>query len=68
MEYVAVSIFIIFWVDCIRRGSRLKNDGSETIRYTVEREFLAKITVAEFVSRIIQSHVKDQTEKEIVSS
>ena len=26
--------------------------------YTVERKFLAKISVAEFVRRIIQSHIK----------
>ncbi len=45
----------------------MKNDKQETIRYTIEREFLAKITVAELVNRIIQTHVKVQTEKEVVS-
>ncbi len=50
-----------------RRDSRLKNDNQETTRYTIEREFLAKITVAELVNRIIQTHVKEQTEKDVVS-
>lgn len=45
----------------------MKNDKQETIRYTIEREFLAKITVAELVNRIIQTHVKDQRKKEVVS-
>lgn len=44
------------------------NDGEqETICYTVEREFLAKITVAELVTLIIQAHIKEQTEKGTVS-
>ncbi len=50
-----------------RRDSRLKNDKQETTRYTIEREFLAKITVAELVNRIIQTHVKEQAEKDVVS-
>ena len=45
----------------------MKNGKQETIRYTIEREFLAKITVAELVNRIIQTHVKNQSEKEAVS-
>lgn len=45
----------------------MKNGRQETIRYTIEREFLAKITVAELVNRIIQTHVKQQSEKEVVS-
>ena len=50
-----------------RRDSRLKNEKQETTRYTIEREILAKITVAELVNRIIQTHVKEQTEKDVVS-
>ena len=50
-----------------RRDSRLKNGKQETIRYTIEREFLSKITVTELVNRIIQTHIKEQTEKEVVS-
>ena len=45
----------------------MKNGKQETVRYTIEREFLAKITVAELVNRIIQTHVKEQTEKDVVS-
>jgi len=45
----------------------LKNGRQETIRYTIERDFLAKITVAELVNRIIQTHIKEQTEKEAVA-
>ncbi len=45
----------------------MKNDKQEAIRYTIEREFLAKITVAELVNRIIQTHVKEQRKKEVVS-
>lgn len=45
----------------------MKNGKQETVRYTIERKFLAKITVAELVNRIIQSHVKEPTGKEIVS-
>ena len=43
------------------------NDGEqETICYTIEREFLAKITVAELVNRIIQTHLKKQNRKSSV--
>lgn len=45
----------------------MKNGKQETVRYTIEREFLAKITVAELVNRIIQTHIKDQSGKEVVS-
>ena len=45
----------------------MKNGKPETIRYTIEREFLAKITVTELINRIIQAHVKEQTGKEAVS-
>lgn len=34
----------------------MKNGQPETICYTIEREFLAKITVRELVNRMIQSH------------
>lgn len=50
-----------------RRDSRLKNGKQETTRYTIEREFLAKITVAELVNRIIQTHAQEQTKKEVAS-
>lgn len=36
----------------------MKNKKQEVISYTVEREFLSKITVTEFVNHIIQSHGK----------
>ena len=45
----------------------MKNGKQETTRYTIEREFLAKITVAELVNRIIQTHVIEQIKKEVVS-
>lgn len=45
----------------------MKDGKQETICYTIEREFLAKITVAELINRIIQPHVKEQTGKEAVS-
>ena len=45
----------------------MKNSKPQTISYTIEREFLAKVTVAEFVNRIIQNHVKNLTVKEAVS-
>lgn len=32
--------------------------SKETKVYTVEREFLAKYTVSEFVSRIVAAHLK----------
>lgn len=44
----------------------MKN-GKREIHYTIEREFLAKITVAELINRIIQNHIKDQSEKEVAS-
>lgn len=40
----------------------MKDGNQEKISYTIEREFLNKITVAELVSRIIQSHIKKVTE------
>lgn len=42
----------------------MKNEKEKTIRYTIEREFLAKITVTELVSRIIQSHMKNNAKNE----
>ena len=45
----------------------MKN-GKQEICYTIEREFLAKITVAELINRIIQNHIKNQLEKEVASS
>jgi hypothetical protein len=35
----------------------------ESVQYTVEREFLSKITVEELIIRIIKSHVKSDTTK-----
>lgn len=46
------------------RDSRLKGKKQEVMNYTVEREFLARITVTELVSRIIQVHVKANTKNE----
>ena len=43
----------------------MKNGRQETIRYIIEREFLAKITVAELVNRIIQTHAQEQTKKKL---
>lgn len=45
----------------------MKDGEQETICYTIEREFLAKITVAELVNLIIQIHVKEQNGQETVS-
>lgn len=45
----------------------MKDGRRETICYTIEREFLAKITVAELVNRIIQTHIKEKTGKETAS-
>ena len=35
----------------------------EASAYTVEREFLGKITLEELIKRIIQSHRQDETSK-----
>ncbi|MBD5096684.1 MAG: hypothetical protein HDT40_06745 [Lachnospiraceae bacterium] len=59
-------LYHILWIIC-RRDGRLNNGRQETIRYTIEREFLSKITVTELINRIIQAHVKEQTGKEAVS-
>lgn len=45
----------------------MKNSKPQAISYTIEREFLAKITVTEFVNRIIQHHIKNPSVKEVVS-
>lgn len=37
----------------------MKKEKQEAISYTIEREFLSKITVAELVNRIIQNHIKN---------
>lgn len=39
----------------------MKNRKQETV-YTIEREFLAKITVTEFINRIIQNYIKENLE------
>ncbi len=44
----------------------MKDGRRETVCYTVEREFLAKINVAELVNRIIQTHLKKQNRKSSV--
>lgn len=36
--------------------------------YIIEREFLSKFTAVEFVNRIIQNHINNQSEKEVVAS
>ena len=41
----------------------MENARSETISYTIERKFLARISVTEFVSRIIQSHIESENIK-----
>lgn len=41
----------------------LQKEKQETISYTIEREFLSKLTVAELVSRIIRSHIHKNGEK-----
>ena len=43
-------------------------ENGRRICYTIEREFLAKITVTELVNRIIQTHAKKAAEKEMASS
>ena len=37
------------------------NSGNEVLSYTVERKFLAGISVEEFVKHIIQSHIKNES-------
>ena len=39
----------------------------ESASYIIERKFLAKISVTEFVSRIIQSHIKSESKPEDVA-
>lgn len=41
----------------------MENTRNETIGYTVERKFLARISVKEFVNRIIQSHINSESIK-----
>ena len=43
----------------------MENTRNETISYTIERKFLARISVTEFVSRIIQSHIKSESIKRL---
>ena len=40
---------------------------NESTSYTIERKFLSKISVIEFVSRIIQSHIKSESKPEDVA-
>lgn len=46
----------------------MKNNEPMKYQYIIEREFLSKVTVAEFVNRIIQSHADNHTVKDVVSS
>lgn len=44
--------------------NRFKEAGMEkkkTVQYTVDREFLAKMSVKDFLIRIVRSHVKEIT-------
>ena len=50
----------------MRRIASLGNTKKETISYTVERKFLAKISVTEFVIRIIKSHITSEGAKKAV--
>lgn len=42
----------------------MRNDKQDAISYTIEREFLSKITVKELLSRIIKSHMDIRAESE----
>ena len=46
----------------------LKTEGKSlkdvTIQYTIEREFLSRITIKELLRRIIQSHAANSTKSE----
>ena len=47
-----------------QEGSHYLDDTKkEVISYTVERKFLALISVKEFVNRIIQSHINSESIK-----
>ena len=41
---------------------------SESISYTIERKFLAQISVTEFVSRVIQSHRESESMKKALEN
>lgn len=41
----------------------MANTRNEIISYTIERRFLARISVKEFVSRILKSHIKNESTK-----
>ena len=43
----------------------MENKRNETITYTIERKYLAHISVKEFVRRIVKSHIKSETIKEL---
>lgn len=45
----------------------MEKSKNQIKRYTIERKFLAKISVTEFVSRIIQSHIKSESKPEDVA-
>lgn len=46
----------------------MRNEKQETTGYTIEREFLSKITAEELVRRIIQSHIHKNGDKEEVEN
>lgn len=41
----------------------MENTRNATASYTIERKYLAKISAAELISRIIRSHIKNEKEK-----
>lgn len=45
----------------------MKGRKRETVRYTIEREFLEKFTVTELINRMISHHMKER-EKENTAS
>ena len=45
----------------------MDNTRNESISYTIERKYLAQISVTEFVSRMIQSHIKSESKPKDVA-
>lgn len=46
----------------------MKNAGNEAAVYTIERKFLARISAAELVGRILRTHIESENQKKAAAT
>lgn len=55
----------VSWIQATESEEGINLSKKKSISYTIEREFLSKISVEELLTRIIESHIHNDTEKTV---